>query len=68
MQGETVESQVNLVDLPRASDPCQVQNKIIISGIDLCEGVNQGPDTSFYHATFQQASGYNLTFHFNRTK
>lgn len=52
VQEESVQSQVNLVDLPRASDPCQVQNKIIICGINVFEGVNGGPDTSFYHATF----------------
>lgn len=41
------QSQVNLVHPPRATDPHQVQNKIIIWRIDLCEGLNLGPDTAF---------------------
>lgn len=41
------QSQVNLVHPPRATDPHQVQNKIIIWRIDLCEGLNPGPDTAF---------------------
>lgn len=74
VQEETAQSQLNLVDLPRASDLFQVWNKIIIFGIDLFEGVNWGPGTSFYNATFQQASGCRLTFkqdlfiHFNKTE
>lgn len=57
----TEQNQVNLVYPPRATDPRQAQNKIIISGIDLCEGLNQGPDTVLYHATSLQASGYKFT-------
>ena len=36
----TEQSQVNLAHPPGATDPRQAQNKIIISGIDLCEGLN----------------------------
>lgn len=55
-------NQVNLVHPPRATDHRQVQNKIIISGIDLWEGLNQSPDTVLYHANSPQASGYYFTF------
>lgn len=58
----TEQSQVNLVHPPRASDPRQVRNKIIIWRIDLCEGLNPGPDTVLYHATSPQASGHHFTF------
>lgn len=54
--------QVNLVHAPKATGLRQAQNKIIISGIDLCEGLNQGPDTKLYHTTFPQAWGYFSTF------
>lgn len=58
----TEQSQVNLVHPPWATDPRQAQNKIIISGIDLGEGLNHGPDTVLYHATSTQALGYYYTF------
>lgn len=59
---DTEQSQVNLVHPPRATDLRRAQNKIIICGIDLCEGLNQGPDTMLYHTASLQASGNHLTF------
>lgn len=55
-------SKVNSVHLPRGGNLCQVQNKIILSRIDLCEGLNQCSDTRLYLETSQQASGYRFTF------
>lgn len=45
----TEQNQDNLVHPPWATDPRQTQNMIIISAIDLCEGLNQGRDKMFYH-------------------
>lgn len=58
----TEQSQVNLVHLPWASDPRQAQNKIIISGIDLGEGLNQGPNSVLYRAPSPQPQATHPTF------
>lgn len=56
------QSQVNLVHPPWASDPRQAQNKIIISGIDLGEGLNQGPDSVLYGVPPPQLQATHPTF------